>query len=528
MKPRLIAALGVAWLCGCSASPNASLLLPSTAGAARTDVPKPDGVQGLTLRIRVPRRRHRDHYVSPATRGAALTFSGPSTLDEAIGLTPGTNPGCKAGGGSYTCTLRVRLAAGKYVGSISTYDAAPAGGSIPVTARLLSAVKNVPFTIARAKANQLNFVLDGVPASITVGGFPVAAAGSPFSNSRFTVNALDAGGDVIVGTYATPIVLVDTDGSGNTSIATSGKDSPPAGHLLGSSDTATISYNGHVTGPARIDASSGSATGFGILSFENPLVVTNNLNTVSEFSPSCSNASCGKTLGGGFAETTGVAVDVNGNVFVADASKGTVDKIPSGCTSSSCVVTIGGGFSLPFDIAVDSSDNVYVADKNNSAVKQIPNGCKSSSCVNVLGGGFIFPIGVGVDGSGNVFVGDTGHNEVKKIPAGCTSSGCVVTLGGGFNGPQGVAPDASGGVYVADSINHAVKHVPSGCVSSGCVTTVGGGFNAPTTVAYDGTNVFVADYTNQLVEKIPAGCASSACVSTIIGNLSYPYAIAIP
>lgn len=517
MKPyRLIAVLGVAALCACSSSASVTSLPPAPPGAARTGTVREGGSHVLTVRIRVRHRHRREHFVSPATRGATLAFSGPSTVNEAVGLAPGIN------------TIAVTLRAGNYVGSISTYDAAPVGGSIPAAAHLLSSVKNVAFTVATAKANQLNFTLDGVPATISITGFPVAPVGSPFSNQSFTVHALDADGYVIVGTYATPIALVDTDTSGNTSIATGGSDSPPAGELLGSGDTSTISYSGHTIGPVRINASAGSASGFGTFSVEYSLIVTNNFINASQFSPSCNDKSCGQALGGGFSEATGVAADLSGNVFVADTASSVVDKIPSGCSSSSCVVTIGGGFSLPFDIAVDSSDNVYVADKNNSAVKQIPNGCVSSACVNVLGGGFSFPIGVGVDEVGNVFVGDTGHNAVKEIPPGCTTSGCVVTLGGGFNGPLGVAPDASGGVYVADSSNHAVKYVPSGCTSAGCVAAIGGGFAGPTGLAYDGTNVFVVDYTNQLVQKIPPGCTSSACVSTVIPNLTYPYEIAIP
>lgn len=505
---RIVAGAGIAALCACSSVTNATQILPSASSAARIG-------DTLTVRIRVP-DRHREHYISKATKGATLAFSGPTTDKESVGLTPGVN------------TITVRLAAGKYVGSISTYDAAPVGGSIPATAKLLSTVKHVPFTIARGKPNSLNVTLDGVPANITVGGFPTGAVGSSFSHQSFTVHALDADGYLIVGTYATPIALVDTDTSGATSIATSGSDGPPADELLGSSDTPTISYNGHATAAVRINASAGNATGFGTFSVASPLFVTNDLDVVSEISPSCKDASCAQALGGGFSETAGVAADANGNVFVANPASGTVNKIPPGCKTSSCVVAIGGGFSLPFGIAVDASDNVYVADKNNSLVKQIPNGCTSSSCVNVLGGGFSFPIGVGVDHSGNVFVGDTGHNEVKTIPIGCTNSGCVVTLGGGFDGPQQVAPDTNGGVYVADSINHAVKYIPSGCATAGCVTTIGGGFSSPTGLAYDGSNVFVADYSNQVVSKIPPGCVSSVCVETVIGDLTSPYEIAIP
>ena len=36
--------------------------------------------------------------------------------------------------------------------------------------------------------------------------------------------------------------------------------------------------------------------------------------------------------------------------------------MPVGCASSSCVTTLGGGFNQPYGVAVDASGNVYVAD----------------------------------------------------------------------------------------------------------------------------------------------------------------------
>jgi len=92
-----------------------------------------------------------------------------------------------------------------------------------------------------------------------------------------------------------------------------------------------------------------------------------------------------------------------------------VEEMPAGCASSSCVTTLGGGFFQPYGVAVDGSGNVYVADTYNSAVKEMPAGCASSSCVTTLGGGFFDPEGVAVDGSGNVYVADYGHSAVKEI-----------------------------------------------------------------------------------------------------------------
>ena len=234
------------------------------------------------------------------------------------------------------------------------------------------------------------------------------------------------------------------------------------------------------------------------------------------------------TLGGGFNGPTGVAVDANGNVYVADAVNNLVKEIPAGCTTATCVTTLGGGFSKPTGVAVDAGDNVFVADYSNSLVKEIPAGCTTATCVSTLGDGFNNPNGIAVDGSGDVFVADYSNNLVKEIPAGCTSSTCVSALGGGFNQPTGVAVDASGNVFVADYNNSLVKEIPVGCTSSTCVSTLGGGFNQPTGVAVDaGGNVFVAGNNSNVVMEIPVGCTTSTCVSTLGGIFSNPYGVAL-
>jgi len=234
------------------------------------------------------------------------------------------------------------------------------------------------------------------------------------------------------------------------------------------------------------------------------------------------------TLGGGFSNPSGVAVDGSGNVYVADYNNSAVKEMPAGCTSSSCVTTLGGGFNHPFGVAVDGSGNVYVADTDNNAVKEMPAGCASSNCVTTLGGGFKYPNSVAVDGSGNVSVADSGNNAVKEMPAGCASSSCVTTLGSGFNDPFGVAVDGSGNVYVADTFNGALKEMPAGCASSSCVTTLGGGLADPLGVAVDGNgNVYVTVSADNAVKEMPAGCVSSNCVTTLGGTFGNPFGVAV-
>jgi NHL repeat len=510
-------------LAACSSTGGVAPFAPQAQAVANSAIHAGKGT--LVLRIRLPKRKRTRHvgprYISPATKGMTMAFFGPSTFTQVINLTP-SGPRCS--GSPLVCTIDVALKAGSYTATVNTYDEAPVSGAIPVGANLLSTAHNIAFTITRGIANSLGITLDGVPASIVVGGFPSASVGSAFKNKSFTVRAKDADGYVIVGTYSTPITLTDSDTSGATTIATAGSDHPPADELLSSSDTATISYTGGEIGPATIAAAAGAANGSGIFAVQLGVFVAGDGNSavaaVYEISPSCSDAYCASSLGGGFSSPFGVAVDAFANVFVADTGNNAVKKIPPGCVSASCVTAVGSGFKAPQGVAVDGYDDVFVADTGNNLVKEILPDC-TRFCIITLGGGFSGPDGVAVDGSGNVYVADSGNNAVKEIPSGCHSTSCVFTLGGGFNGPTGVAV-ASADVIVADHGNTAVKEIPllPRCGSALCVATLGGGFVLVEGVAVDGsgsvlvtTTVFTVS-SNFVggVEEIPSGCTSGSCV----------------
>jgi hypothetical protein len=134
-----------------------------------------------------------------------------------------------------------------------------------------------------------------------------------------------------------------------------------------------------------------------------------------------------------------------------------VKEIPAGCIAPSCVKVLGGGFYAPEGVAVDGNGNVFVADANNHAVKEIL-AASGYTTVLTLGGGFIYPTGIAVDGSGNVFVSDIGTYAVYELLA-ADGYATVTTLASNFKIPYGVAVDASGNVYVADTNAGAVYEI---------------------------------------------------------------------
>ena len=141
----------------------------------------------------------------------------------------------------------------------------------------------------------------------------------------------------------------------------------------------------------------------------------------------------------------GVAVDPNGNLFVADQANNEIRKMtPSG--TNWIVTTIAGAgrsspardgtntaqFNNPSGVAVDTNGNVYVADQYNDTIRKLtpldrvvrhhyrrPNPEPTASTMapgtNAL---FNSPFSLTVDGKGSVFVADTGNNmHPHRIPA---------------------------------------------------------------------------------------------------------------
>ncbi|HDR9100769.1 TPA: hypothetical protein QDB15_004124 [Burkholderia vietnamiensis] len=251
----------------------------------------------------------------------------------------------------------------------------------------------------------------------------------------------------------------------------------------------------------------------------------------------------GTGVAASFGYPIGVAVDANGNVYVADSTAQKIRKI----TPAGVVTTLAGSgqlggadgsatvasFNDPAGIALDGTGNVYVADATGGRIRKIsPTGVVSTlagSGVPAYGDGtgaaasFKRPIGIAVDQSGNIYVADWGNNDIRKVTptgvvttlAGSNSPGSVNGTGTGasFSGPMDVAVDKSGNIYVADSNNNQIRMVTQQAV----VTTLAGSstrgddngpaasakFNTPRGVAMDNDgNVYVADSYNEQIRKI--------------------------
>jgi len=261
-----------------------------------------------------------------------------------------------------------------------------------------------------------------------------------------------------------------------------------------------------------------------------------------------------------FYQPENLALDGNGNLYVADLQNSRVLFYPAGSTTATRVYGQGGSFTTgsgnsggisanslnnPYGLAVDSSGGLYVADENNNRVLYYPAG--STTAMRVYGQGGIFttntannggvnanslngPQSVALDSSGNLYVADTLNSRVLFYPAGLTTAtqvygqGGILTSSGANNGgisdnslstPFAVALDSSNDLYVADSGNNRVLFYPYNSTTATRVYGQGGNFTTntannggvsansllgPQSVALDSSgDLYVADYFNNRV-----------------------------
>jgi DNA-binding beta-propeller fold protein YncE len=129
----------------------------------------------------------------------------------------------------------------------------------------------------------------------------------------------------------------------------------------------------------------------------------------------------GKARAGELEEPSGVAVDRQGFVYVADTWNGRIQKFdPKGKQ----VAEYGGvkyTFYSPRNVAVDLQGNIYVADTGNSQVKVIdPNGklVKSVGMKGNGGEGFNEVFGLAINSKGELFAADPGNRRIHKFGPG--------------------------------------------------------------------------------------------------------------
>ena len=262
---------------------------------------------------------------------------------------------------------------------------------------------------------------------------------------------------------------------------------------------------------------------------------------------------------------SGVAVDLMGSLYIADTANSRIRKVsPAGVISTvagngGLGFTGDGGMATaatlfdPFGIAVDKNGNFYIADTGNSRIRKVsPQGTigpfagngqagYSGDGASAASASLNQPLGVAVDPAGtNVFIADTFNSRIRKTSPDPTISTLAGNNQAGFSGdgipaamaslnfPQGVALDSMGNVYIGDTANSRVREVTA---ATGLITTIAGNgqrgtsadggaakdalLNAPAGIAVDLLgNVYFAESGNNKVRKVSPG----GMISTVAGN----------
>ncbi|MEO8595861.1 MAG: hypothetical protein ABI759_21250 [Candidatus Solibacter sp.] len=215
---------------------------------------------------------------------------------------------------------------------------------------------------------------------------------------------------------------------------------------------------------------------------------------------------------------------------------------------------VNASLNFPRDIAVDPEGNLFIADMNNHRIRRVDSG---GTITTVAGTGnegrsadgtraqdalIKSPAGLAIDAAGNLFFSDSANHIVQMISAGTTSTvagtGTPGFSGDGgpakaaqFSSPGSMAFDGDGNLLVSDGNNGRIRRIKGTTID----TMAGNGlFRAfdegslatqaflfqPQGMAFDSQgNLYVADTNNQKVRKI----TPDGKISTAAGNGAFDY-----
>ena len=293
---------------------------------------------------------------------------------------------------------------------------------------------------------------------------------------------------------------------------------------------------------------------------------------VAGFTPTAGSTGLNTTL----ADTTiqlnapsGVAVDVNGNAYIADTGNHRIHMIIADATSklitaSSKIITIAGsgieGYSgdgalanvaslnSPTGMAIDATGIVYIADNGNYRIRKVLAAkITTVGAVSTITYGIIstvagdgkattmtaFGIAISPAPSGDLYIADSGNNRILKLtaakglPVSIAGTGIAGFFGDGgfatlaqFSQPSGVATDGKD-LYIADTMNNCVRRVS---LSTGIISTRTGTLAQTAAVVPVGPvlplsfpmgvglsaagTVYIADTGNNIVDQVYASVSA--------------------
>ena len=265
----------------------------------------------------------------------------------------------------------------------------------------------------------------------------------------------------------------------------------------------------------------------------------------------------------------GVALDSNGNLYIADRNNNKVRMVSSGGIMSTFAGTGSANFSgdggqaavatlsSPNGVFVDAANNVYIADSSNNRIRKVNTSGVISTVAGNGTGGYLSdgvtataseinnPRDIYVDSAGDLYIADSNNNRVRMV----NTSGIISTVAGGAvtytagNGglataagvimPTRITKDGAGNLYIASQGDNEVRMVnTSGYISTFAGTGAGafsgdGGLataaqlNGPNGIFWEPTgSLLISDYNNNRIRRVdPFGY-----ITTLVGNTTTGYA----
>ena len=114
-----------------------------------------------------------------------------------------------------------------------------------------------------------------------------------------------------------------------------------------------------------------------------------------------------------FARPEALAVDAQGDVFVADAASGSVSEVAN---YTNALTTVASGLTLPSGLATDAAGDLFLADNGTAQVVRIPVVNGALTYANAIPvGTFTSPLGLVLDNSGNLYVTDPSKPTLYEV-----------------------------------------------------------------------------------------------------------------
>lgn len=249
---------------------------------------------------------------------------------------------------------------------------------------------------------------------------------------------------------------------------------------------------------------------------------------------------------------TALALDGNGNLYIADTQNHRIRKLNLG---SGIIITVAGnstqGFSgdggpataaaidSPSGLAVDAEQNLYLADTHNHRIRKIVAATGTITTITGAATGFsgdnglasaarlALPHGLSIDGAGNLYITDTANHRIRRIDA---ATGTITTVAGdgmqNFSGdgnaataasldsPRATTVTAAGLVTLADTANQRVRQLDTRATSD--IRTIAGLSSVPSTNLSLAAPSTILYGTGQLTATLASGYASGTITFTLL------------